>query len=68
MVLRSLVTTREVSVADKISDAMKTDKVVQNYRKRKGKGVDMKPYMQEHASKDFNPFDLVTHINGKRIK
>jgi hypothetical protein len=37
-------------------------------RKREvAKKIDMMPWMKKHASKEFNPFDLVTHINGRRI-
>ncbi len=36
--------------------------------KKKDDGVDMLPFMRKVASEHSNPFNLVTHINGKKIK
>ena len=37
-------------------------------KKKSPKKIDMKPYFEKQAEKGSNPFSMVTHINGKRIK
>jgi len=46
----------------------KHESKAQEKKEHVAKKIDMKAWMQKQAAKGHNPFSLVTHINGKKIK